>query len=130
MARRNQMARRTPRGGAVLSPFVPVSSGSGEAPVVEPLSTQKIARHLLGIQEMPRHLTVSSGERDGLKSIHMPSLNSSWLSWVDYDSGTMYLSLCDGRSYTLHRVPIHHYYGLINSSSPGRYFNAYLKGRY
>jgi hypothetical protein len=42
----------------------------------------------------------------------------------------MYLSFRSGRSYTLHGVPEYHYYGLLNSSSPGRYFNAFLKGRY
>jgi hypothetical protein len=60
----------------------------------------------------------------------MPALSSSCLSWVEYDSGTMYLSFRSGRSYTLHGVPEYHYYGLLNSSSPGRYFNAFLKGRY
>jgi hypothetical protein len=42
----------------------------------------------------------------------------------------MYLGFRSGRSYTLHGVPEYHYYGLLNSSSPGSYFNAYLKGRY
>ena len=60
----------------------------------------------------------------------MPALNSSCLSWVEYDSGTMYLSFRSGRSYTLHGVPECHYHGLLNSSSPGWYFNTYLKGRY
>jgi hypothetical protein len=60
----------------------------------------------------------------------MPALASSCLSWVEYDSGTMYLRFRNGRSYTLRSVPVYHYYGLLNSSSPGHYFNAYLKGRY
>jgi KTSC domain len=42
----------------------------------------------------------------------------------------MYLAFRNGRSYTLRGVPEYHYYGLLNSSSPGWYFNAYLKGRY
>ena len=42
----------------------------------------------------------------------------------------MYLTFRNGRSYTLHGVPEHHYHGLLNASSPGRYFNACLKGRY
>ena len=61
---------------------------------------------------------------------HMPSLNSSCLSWVDYDSGTMHLTFSSGRSYTLHGVPVHHYHGLLNASSPGWYFNTCLKGCY
>lgn len=69
----------------------------------------------------------------------MPALNSSCLASVEYednsveyeeDSGTMYLTFRSGRTYTLHGVPDYHYYGLLNASSPGQYFNAYLKGRY
>jgi KTSC domain len=62
----------------------------------------------------------------------MPTLISSCLASVEYDfdSGTMYLTFRNRRSYTLRGVPEHHYYGLLNSSSPGHYFNAYLKGRY
>jgi hypothetical protein len=62
----------------------------------------------------------------------MPILNSSCLALVeyDYDSGTMYLRFRNGRGYTLRSVPERHYYGLLNISSPGWYFNAYLKGRY
>jgi hypothetical protein len=60
----------------------------------------------------------------------MPTLNSSCLTWVEYDSGTMYLRFRSGRSYTLRGVPEHHYHGLLNAASPGRYFNYYLKGRY
>ena len=60
----------------------------------------------------------------------MPALNSSCLLWVEYDSGTMYLTFRNGRSYTLTCVPERHYIGLLNASSAGGYFNAYLKGRY
>jgi hypothetical protein len=62
----------------------------------------------------------------------MPALNSSCLTSVEYDfdSGTMSLGFRSGRTYTLHGVPEYHYHGLLNASSPGRYFNVYLKGRY
>jgi hypothetical protein len=62
----------------------------------------------------------------------MPTLNSSCLASVeyDYDSGTMHLRFRNGRSYTLHRVPEYHYHGLLNASSPGWYFNYYLRGNY
>lgn len=60
----------------------------------------------------------------------MPSLNSSCLAWVEYDSGTMQLGFRSGRSYTLRGVPEHHYHGLLTASSAGWYFNHYLKGRY
>lgn len=62
----------------------------------------------------------------------MPTLASSCLSSVEYEpfTGTMHLRFRSGRSYTLRGVPERHYYGLLNSSSPGWYFNTYLKGRY
>lgn len=60
----------------------------------------------------------------------MPSLNSSCIRWAEYEFGTLYLTFCGGRTYTLRGVPEHHYHGLINASSAGRYFNRYLKGRY
>jgi len=62
----------------------------------------------------------------------MPTLSSSCLASVEYDlfTGTMHLTFNSGRSYTLHGVPEHHYYGLLNTSSPGWYWNRYLKGRY
>jgi hypothetical protein len=62
----------------------------------------------------------------------MPALASSCLSWVDFEpfTGTMYLRFRSGRIYTLRGVPECHYYGLLNASSPGWYFNTYLKGRY
>jgi hypothetical protein len=40
----------------------------------------------------------------------------------------MYLRFRNGGSYTLHGVPDHHYHGLLNTSSPGWYFNYYLRG--
>jgi hypothetical protein len=60
----------------------------------------------------------------------MPILNSSCIYSAEYSFGTLYLTFNSGRSYTLRGVPERLYRGLINSSSPGRFFNAYLKGRY
>jgi len=62
----------------------------------------------------------------------MPALSSSCLSSVDFEpsTGTMYLGFRNRRSYTLRGVPERHYYGLLNTSSSGWYFNYYLKGRY
>jgi hypothetical protein len=34
------------------------------------------------------------------------------------------------KEYDLHDVPEHHFHGLINADSPGRYWNEYLKGNY
>jgi hypothetical protein len=60
----------------------------------------------------------------------MPSLNSSCITWAEYASGTLYLTFTGGRTYTLRGVPERLYLGLLAASSPGWYFNAYLKGRY
>ena len=40
-------------------------------------------------------------------------------SSVEYDSGDLYITVRNGRSYTLHGVPEYPYYGLLNSLSPG-----------
>ena len=58
----------------------------------------------------------------------MPALNSNCLAWVEYDSGTVHLRFRHGHSSTLHGVREYHYSGLLNASSPGRYFNTFLKG--
>ena len=42
----------------------------------------------------------------------------------------MDLTFRNGRGYSLHGVPEHHYHGLLTAESPGAYFIAYLKGRY
>ena len=62
----------------------------------------------------------------------MPALNSSAISWVDYEpiSRILQITFCSGRSYTLHGVPAYHYEGILNAPSPGWYFNTYLRGRY
>lgn len=60
----------------------------------------------------------------------MPTLNSSCIHRADYEFGTLYLTFTSGSTYTLRGVPERLYFGLIRSSSPGWYFNAYLKGRY
>jgi KTSC domain len=62
----------------------------------------------------------------------MPTLNSSAISWIDYDpvNRTLSITFHSGRTYTLRGVPEYHYEGLLNSSSPGWYFNAYLRGNY
>jgi hypothetical protein len=60
----------------------------------------------------------------------MIALNSSAIRAVGYDGYLLAVEFRSGRIYTLHGVPEYHYHGLLNASSPGQYFNAYLKGRY
>lgn len=62
----------------------------------------------------------------------MPALNSSAIAWVDYHplSRTLEITFQSGRTYTLRGVPAHHYTGLLNAASAGRYFNDHLRGNY
>ena len=62
----------------------------------------------------------------------MPALQSSAISWIEYDphSRLLQVTFHAGRSYTLRGVPAQHYVGLLEATSPGRYFNRYLRGRY
>jgi hypothetical protein len=62
----------------------------------------------------------------------MPALNSSAISWIDYDpiSRTLSITFQSGRNYTLRGVPEYHYHGLLNAPSAGWYFSTYLRGRY
>lgn len=63
----------------------------------------------------------------------MPSMipvSSSNLAAVGYENGILYIRFNNGRLYTYSNVPEHIYQGLMNASSHGRYFNAYIKGVY
>jgi hypothetical protein len=60
----------------------------------------------------------------------MPSLSSSCIARAEYLNGTLSLTFHSGRTYTLRGVPFELYLGLLESGSPGRFFNTYLKGRY
>lgn len=62
----------------------------------------------------------------------MPSIASSAISWIEYDPVNRILEITfrTGRTYTLRGVPVHHYAGLLHAASAGRYFNAWLRGRY
>lgn len=49
----------------------------------------------------------------------------------DWDSGRLYITFCSGGpTYTFYRVPPDIYEGLVNASSKGRYYHAYIRGRY
>lgn len=60
----------------------------------------------------------------------MPTLSSSCIRRAEYDGSNLHITFQNGRTYTLRGVPERHYFGLINATSPGNYFNCYLKGRY
>jgi hypothetical protein len=51
-------------------------------------------------------------------------------SYPALDDWIIMITFNSGRTYTLRGVPERLYYGLLAASSPGRYFNDHLKGRY
>jgi KTSC domain len=63
-------------------------------------------------------------------SATMISVVSSAIRAVGYDGSTLYVEFWNGRTYPLRGVPERHFYGLLNSSSPGWYWNTYLRGNY
>ena len=59
----------------------------------------------------------------------MPTLNSSAIAAVEYDAATSTLKVkfrSNYRWYTFYHVPERHYIGLIQSNSPGRYYNLHI----
>ena len=58
--------------------------------------------------------------------------SSSTISDADYDPWSHELSMCfaSGGTYTFYRVPEWVCAGLVNASSPGSYYNTYIRGRY
>jgi len=62
----------------------------------------------------------------------MPLLNSSVLSRAEYDSplGQLTIWFHGGDVYVYHGVPEYVYTRLISSSSPGSYYNDYIKRKY
>ena len=62
----------------------------------------------------------------------MPSFNSSAIKLGEYDPSSLRMTLWfpEGHSYTSCRVPSDVWDGLLNASSKGRYYAAYISGRY
>lgn len=60
------------------------------------------------------------------------SVNSSAIIRAGYsaDDQTMSITFIRGRTYTYYGVPPSVYTSLVNSPSPGRYFNANVRNRY
>ncbi len=60
------------------------------------------------------------------------SIDSSAISAVGYDPLNQHLHIRfrSGRTYTFYRVPPAIYHGLLNASSAGQYYHAYIRGRF
>lgn len=61
----------------------------------------------------------------------MPALQSSCIRRAEYNEHTRELRITfrDSGTYTYYGIPPHTYLGLINSSSPGSYFNDHIRLR-
>ena len=57
------------------------------------------------------------------------SARSSWISSVCYNQGTMSISM-NGKRYNFCQVPYEVFQGMLRASSPGSYYDSYIRGRY
>ena len=61
----------------------------------------------------------------------MIAVQSTDLAGVDYDwQGTLTIAFRSGGVYEYYHVSYSEYAGLMNASSPGKYFQAHIKNRY
>ena len=60
----------------------------------------------------------------------MTAVQSSNLAGVDYWGGTLTIAFHSGGVYEYYHVSYSEYAGLMNASSPGKYFHAHIKSRY
>ena len=59
-------------------------------------------------------------------------MNSSAIQHASYDpfSEHLHITFRSGGTYTFYRVPPGIYHGLLNASSAGQYYHAYIRGRF
>jgi hypothetical protein len=57
------------------------------------------------------------------------SSRSTWISIVCYNSGTMSIKM-QGQRYDFCGVPYDLFQGILRASSPGSYYDTYIRGRY
>ena len=62
----------------------------------------------------------------------MPTLHSSAIRDVSYDSlmGRLHITFNSGGTYTFYQVPPAICHGLLNATSAGHYYHAYIRGRF
>jgi len=62
----------------------------------------------------------------------MPSVNSSAISFIDYDESSLTLTITftDSGSYDYYNVPKSIYDSFLVSSSKGSFFNQYIKDKF
>ena len=62
--------------------------------------------------------------------MQMQTISSSDLASVGYENGSLYVRFNSGGLYVYSGVPESIYSGLMNASSHGKYFHAYIKNSY
>ena len=62
--------------------------------------------------------------------LEMASVGSSVIRAVGYGGGTRVIEFHSGRTCEYHGVPYSVYAGLINASSPGRFYTENIRGRF
>ena len=62
--------------------------------------------------------------------MNMIPVSSSDISSIGYDGSTLHIRFRSGGLYAYYNVPNSVYNGLMNAPSHGKYFHAYIKGRY
>jgi hypothetical protein len=65
-----------------------------------------------------------------MKGMDRQRVSSTDLSSVGYENGTLEIRFRSGGTYQYSGVPESVYHSLMNSSSKGRYFGRYIKGKY
>ena len=62
--------------------------------------------------------------------VEMITVTSTAIRAVGFAGGTLTVEFRSGRVYDHPGVPSRHFEGLLNASSPGRYYNRYIRGKY
>jgi hypothetical protein len=57
-------------------------------------------------------------------------LNSSLISDVSFENGVLTINFTNGRDVTYQNVPVDVVSQLINSDSPGRFYNSKIRSKY
>lgn len=62
--------------------------------------------------------------------MQMTSVSSSNIDSIGYENGTLYVRFNSGALYSYSGVPYSEYSNLMNASSHGKYFAAFIKDAY
>ncbi len=76
------------------------------------------------------HPTYPSRRQSGLAypvGMTMIPVNSSAIAAAGYERGTLYVQFHNGRTYDYPGTPLSDFEGLINSPSPGAYYNEFIR---